>query len=324
MIYIWIDDYLALLFPPESKDLQIEEAQTLKYRHIPNALYRYRQFNDYTIENLRNEQEWQSYPCEFNDPSDSRLQVNIETIKNELFFEKLLNDYLEKGLFFTAQELDDIRSSNDPYNKFAHYVARLDPALKGKEENLSKALSEIVEKHLKEIYKPFLTAFQSGYLVVCFSEVKDSNLMWSHYADCHTGFCIEYNFKELGPHSAQTRMLAPVIYSDCLFDATKYLVDPIIKGCNYNNLFGNYPCISKGADWSYEREWRTIFPLGPNADKQYRLLKVPTPKALYVGTKATTKNIDRIKEIAISKKISLYQMNLADDSLRLNQQLVLP
>lgn len=323
MIFIWIDDYITLLFPLDSKDLCIEEAQTLKYHHIPNALYRYRQFNDYTLENLKNEQEWQSYPCEFNDPSDSRLRINIETVKNELFFEKTLNGFIKKGFSFTAQELYDIRSSNNPFYTFAKYVARLDPSLKDKEK-VATTLSKIIEEEVKKIYKPFLTSFQTDYLIVCFSEVMDSNLMWSHYANSHTGFCVEYNFKELDPHSAQSRMLAPVIYSERLFDATKYLIDPIIKGHGYNNLFGNYPCISKGIEWSYEREWRTIFPWGPNADKQYRLLKVPTPKALYVGYRATTENIDKIKERARIKRIPLYKMTLSDDSLMLKQQRLIP
>lgn len=36
------------------------------------------------------------------------------------------------------------------------------------------------------------------HLVTCFSESNDDTLMWSHYAEGHTGFCVEYDFHGLG------------------------------------------------------------------------------------------------------------------------------
>ncbi|RQD73628.1 MAG: DUF2971 domain-containing protein [Candidatus Syntrophonatronum acetioxidans] len=179
-----------------------------------------------------------------------------------------------------------------------------------------------MNEHLKEMYEPILNAFQDGYLIVCFSEVKDSLLMWSHYAKAHTGFCIEYNFKELGPKIPLTRMLMPVIYTDDLFDATQYVLNPIIKGHRYNNLFGIYTSISKGKEWEYESEWRTIFPLGPDADDEQRFIKVPTPKALYVGYKANLQDINSLKKMAISKNIPLYQMTLSEHSRKLNEETI--
>lgn len=41
--------------------------------------------------------------------------------------------------------------------------------------------------------------------LACFSETYKSILMWSHYANNYKGFCVEYNFKELGLNNAVTR-----------------------------------------------------------------------------------------------------------------------
>jgi hypothetical protein len=35
--------------------------------------------------------------------------------------------------------------------------------------------------------------------VVCLSEINNDILMWSHYADGHTGFCIEFERSEINP-----------------------------------------------------------------------------------------------------------------------------
>ena len=33
--------------------------------------------------------------------------------------------------------------------------------------------------------------------ITCFSETPDNMLMWSHYANAHQGFCVEYDFNNL-------------------------------------------------------------------------------------------------------------------------------
>lgn len=54
--------------------------------------------------------------------------------------------------------------------------------------------------------------------VVCLSEVYDSMLMWSHYAQNHTGYCIEYDFEE---NDMFYRHLYPVIYTKDRYAVSK-------------------------------------------------------------------------------------------------------
>ena len=62
-----------------------------------------------------------------------------------------------------------------------------------------------------------------GTIVSCFSEVNDSIVIWSHYANNHKGFCLEYDFKSLGFNDIRATSLCPVIYQKEILDVTEYL-----------------------------------------------------------------------------------------------------
>jgi hypothetical protein len=333
----WIDEYIKLAFPFKASDLKIEEAQRLKYENIPSSLFRYRSFDPdgYNIENLKNGVEWQSYPSEFNDPFDARLTVSIERLKKGLFLQRMLdtsvNKLLKSGVKFSVEELERINSSDNPVMMFMKIALSKDPQLTGNEaaiNELAMALDSIVEAQFDEIMDKFRDAFNTGYLVTCFSEEKDNVLMWSHYAQDHTGFCIEYDFKSLGPSHPRTRMLFPVIYKSDFFDATEYYMETLLlasKGIHFNNLFGIYPTIWKSNRWEYEKEWRTVFPWGPGIskeDKEKRFLCMPKPKKLYVGAKVSDENRNLILEIARKKKIPVYQMTLGKDSFNFGEEII--
>lgn len=323
---MWIKEYVNLKFPLNPDNMRIEDAIKLKHKNIPISLYRYKKFNKWNLKNLINEHERQSYPIEFNDPFDTSLKINYEKLSKELFLKinmkNIINQLGKSGVDIVDANIEPIILSDNPIYDFVKLVAKFDSNLNGKEDEVAKIILEQTLNIIKEIFSKFRISFQNGYLIVCFSELKDEVLIWSHYAENHTGFCIEYNFRELGQLNVQSRMLNPVIYTDELFDATQYILQPILENNNFNNLFGIYPTISKSTKWSYEKEWRTVFPLGPGASEEARFIKVPKPKALYVGAKSTEDNIGILRDIAVMKKIPLYQMILSDTSHVLNQHLL--
>ena len=63
---------------------------------------------------------------------------------------------------------------------------------------------------------------QSSLKICSFSATAESIIMWSHYADQHRGFCVEYDLQSLPAENLFVRMMYPVIYSEKLFDATRY------------------------------------------------------------------------------------------------------
>lgn len=77
--------------------------------------------------------------------------------------------------------------------------------------------------------------------------------MWSHYADNHKGFCIEYDVKTILYSDFRSRFLFPVIYSEQVYDATQHL-SKSLNHKSFNSLHLNMAGLIKAVDWSYEKE----------------------------------------------------------------------
>lgn len=89
--------------------------------------------------------------------------------------------------------------------------------------------------------------------VYCLSELNDNILMWSHYANCHRGYCLVFRSHLVRGASGVAQLTAsalPIIYSDVY-----PVVNPIIDN-NKERL--EKSILTKSNEWSYEKEWRSI------------------------------------------------------------------
>jgi hypothetical protein len=89
------------------------------------------------------------------------------------------------------------------------------------------------------------------YALACYSEVADNLLMWSHYTDGHRGIVVEFDATK--SFFATRVNLMPVSYGSERASA-KY----VRKGFAFDELS---VVTRKSLDWSYEREWRQLFPV---------------------------------------------------------------
>lgn len=100
-----------------------------------------------------------------------------------------------------------------------------------------------------------------GQRILCVSETKDNVVMWSHYADNHTGVvlrlqCIdEIDNTLLAAKRIDYKRDLPLIAS--LDDVVESHVG--IQQFDYEKLIIDLPYI-KYVDWEYENEWRVAFP----------------------------------------------------------------
>lgn len=141
------------------------------------------------------------------------------------------------------------------------------------------------------------------FYVSCLSERNDSILMWSHYANFHRGFVIEYDAIDLC--NMYFNELLPVIYSK----------ERVKLNFNIEELF--HSLLVKYDEWSYEQEWRII--KSENKEEKYDeialgriLIDVPTPKAIYLGCRFDENpNKDMILE-----KIDTY---CRDNAIKINK-----
>ena len=85
--------------------------------------------------------------------------------------------------------------------------------------------------------------------VVCLSEVNDSLLMWSHYADAHLGFCIELERNEHSDLGKWDHCL-PVTYQP---ELPVFSLEELVDKKALARIVA-----TKSEEWAYEKEWRMI------------------------------------------------------------------
>lgn len=166
-------------------------------------------------------------------------------------------------------------------------------------EESNRVLSEIrntIPKHKDEIG------------ICCFSEVKDSTLMWAHYASSYSGFCIEYDFSECKDISF-LKGLAKVQYKD---------IRPTNDDITNQKEVETKIMLTKSKNWEYEKEWRSIMLLDYDEanEKVYPILNVSAYiKSIYLGCKISPQNREFIIENYKDRTdIQIYDMVISEDN----------
>lgn len=188
----------------------------------PPRLYKYQPFDEHSRENLKKHQIWFSKPIELNDPYDCDIRLRILRSSDE-----------EYSRFYRLVRI----TAND-----ARYFDKGRP-----NERLKKVVNRVAPEMLDTIKQRVL----SDRGIACFSEENDNLLLWSHYAQKHSGFCLEFN-TSFGPFS--TGLLREVKYEQDIPSVNLTdIVDRDRKYSTFDKMF-----TTKAICWSYEREWRII------------------------------------------------------------------
>ena len=127
--------------------------------------------------------------------------------------------------------------------------------------------------------------------------------MWSHYAESHKGFCIEYDYSNWKADSKIILPL-PVIYSrqrPLVFagvhlenpeEAKVQIASQLMKGL-----------LTKDNDWSYENEWRIIL-----HSTNVPSISMPPISCIYLGASISEDDKTAILNIAKEKNYKVKQM----------------
>lgn len=301
----WFREFCEYLFPEDSKKLEIEKAFNLKHKHIPNRLFKYRSADEYSKKNLKDGTIWLAHPSTFNDPYDCHIFFSIDNAN----LKKLPPDF--KRIF-----------SSSIYKNLEERIANGERPLRAIREILLPLIPSdqvaIVDQLVADFDLEFgknLDKLKNSYRVCSFSARLDSMLMWSHYADQHRGFCIEYDVSNLPPTNFCNRFMYPVIYQDEVFDASTVLKN----GDNYNNLRPTLIALAKAKDWQYEEEWRII--IGHGIFKEIGVpFNMPNPKAVYLGAMIQEKDATEIKDICEKKEIPVFRMEQERNCFRMKER----
>lgn len=142
-----------------------------------------------------------------------------------------------------------------------------------------------------------------------FSEVRNHELMWAHYADQFSGVCVSYSFSKL-----QRLLPDNVSFVRMFYDETEPTVHSTRK--RHGDL-AKMVLSYKNHRWLYEREWRMFAP--ERGEVRYRDTACVT--TVYLGSRISEAHrkviTDRLSESGIrtrSMSINKYSISFETNS----------
>lgn len=241
----------------------------------------------------------------FNDPFDLQFDMHVRYDR-----EKLVGEALNElwAIYSGQKEIT-------PRNKIGFGLLQL----KQKTPNLPKSnfidswkkgLTEsldVQEKTLPELHAKLREGFKTAH-VLCLSETPTNILMWSHYAENHTGVVLR--FSDMG-HGSFLNAARPVDYRanmPLLFDHADMLA--FLTGqlaINYQQVF-NESVFVKAIDWQYEKEWRVIDHGGGPAEFHDSPVDPSRLTGLYLGCRIADEDRDIVDLAkAINPNVQIYE-----------------
>lgn len=174
---------------------------------------------------------------------------------------------------------------------------KLYPEYNGAVENLQNLLDEMDSKLAEKMKNLFL--------VGCLCTSYKNRLMWSHYADSHKGFCIEYDFSE-PEDELLSKLPLPVVYSEKRPSVPwKAAIDNSEENMEEAYAEIMMGLLTKDKDWEYENEWRIL--IGATEDSE---LVMPKVSCIYLGASIEKENRDKVIAIAKERNIPVKQMKV--------------
>lgn len=220
----------------------VKKVITTKNEIFPKHLYRYGEFD----EKYKN---WEkaiyegkirvSSPIYFNDPYDSSLSLN-ETLFNHPSYRNQLIKILDKAYRFKTFDINRLKLSNSFLDDLDVVLTHVLP-LKSKEDP-----KQVVRKELEK----YSNDLKRALAIICFSEESCNMLMWSHYANNSTGYCLEFDFDS----EKAKKSIFPVVYSNKKFN----LSEEVNRGSSSGGAWILRAMLYKSKQWEYEREWRYL------------------------------------------------------------------
>jgi hypothetical protein len=315
---MWPQNFLTCFEESTLGHPRLEEALRIKEQHLPNRIYKYRRDSKESRLNLDNDTVWISSPDSYNDPYDCSFTVSegrLVTAFNRAAVDSFVKTYKLQEVIPSGQ-LEKAKSSEDPLRA----VASLIPiSVADTEGNGPRRMAEFSAVSVRKFIGDqilFLRQMRRATKVCSFSEVHDSILLWSHYAQNHSGFFVEYDLESLTRDHPFRRNLYPIIYSPNLYDLTGW--SETLVGTDrrqFNPIRPLLAALHKFEGWQYEREWRVVM-IEPKLTED-RCWEVPTAARLFLGSQMQAESKRELRAICAKRKIEVWQMGLASSKFQL-------
>jgi hypothetical protein len=122
---------------------------------------------------------------------------------NELYFRspRVFNDPFDSKIRL------EFEGSKDAWKTYLLKLYRKKHPDWNREQRLAEIRQIIRERRYERIPEGLLDSYLDQIGVFCMSEVNDQILMWSHYSESHTGFCLEFRATSTTPFFSRAQKI---------------------------------------------------------------------------------------------------------------------
>ena len=160
---------------------------------------------------------------------------------------------------------------------------------------------------LEQLSQNIIDMKDTKFGIFSLSKTYRDELLWSHYANSHKGFCIEYDLKQLLTGQNANHRYFDVQYSNNIPTLDLSIIsEKVDPDASIKTMLGY-----KSERWSYENELRIITEVQGNNSYDYRAVK-----AIYFGLKTPKSTISKTMKTLQGRKIKYYQMHLKPNSFQ--------
>ena len=285
------------------------------FQMMPRSLFRYRACNDRSIDAFEKDIIYAVTADKYNDPYDTLVKCDTDGIK--AFLRQVLS----------VETLANLKAYIAQGNSMPEEIVHSNPNVlwdqmrcKLLEIKDVSSLEEKIEETLQQvstsidIFLPIIAESARRFSTyACFCESVDNMLMWSHYADSHRGFALEYDFRQTFSSPIENTVLLPVVYSEDRLDVSAFMMWAYLwfNGTHVSNpdtMAHIKVALNKSITWAYEKEWRMINALPRNPFDLTAFAIEYKPVAIYYGSKMPLDVKMRLHEIANRKGLREYSM----------------
>jgi len=263
----------------------------------PKSLYKFRCWNSEKHRRILTEDQiWFTSARKFNDPFDCTIPLRYDLLSDE--------DFVQRAAKLATRynpALDSAKTNQEARSLLATHPFR-DP------------------KRVEDAKRDLTDSIINSYGIFSLSAVLENILMWSHYADSHRGFCIEYDSQKL------------MDMFDRLFDKSELII--FLRPIKY---MSEYPIpipspdldddkddetwmqllTTKSNYWSYEKEWRCLYVGQVNKGL---VLDPGIITSVYLGCRMLPEHRNQIANLLSSRspKVALYQAEKVENAFGLD------
>lgn len=291
--------------------------------NIPRVFFKYKSFDKYTADILRNSEAFFCPASKLDDQFESAISISKKILNNDLdgYMRDLMPFILEKIVPSSSEVLKntDIAAyfNNGKLNvpKFKSLVLKHDSSISYSQLDMlvnfiNKLQSIQSNKKLCQALKKLMD-IKNEIGVFSMTTRPNNQPMWAWYAKGYDGFVIEYDIEKfLSNHEEMAKELKYVNYSDKRNNNPMHIIlnafyEALYKALEipqkkYNAEEDIQAIVNtKSKDWSFQDEWRLF-------GKPNTKAIIPI-NAVYVGVNASEANKDFIIKIAKEKGFKVYQ-----------------